>query len=83
MLSVPMALVVTSTPSSQLAPEDRLALLIPTVPAPGTAERVPLHVPLVAVKLAFAGVSMMRPVGRVSVKATPVSAVAIEDGLLT
>ena len=46
LVSVPTALVVTSTANSQIAPELIDALLMPNVPVPGTALIRPVQVPL-------------------------------------
>ena len=55
LVNVPTAFVVTSTPSSQVAPELIEPPLMPKMPVPGVALIVAVQVPLVAVKVALAG----------------------------
>jgi hypothetical protein len=81
-VSVPTAFVVTSTPSSQVAPELIEPPLMPKLPEPGVALIVAVQVPLVAVKAALAGDLTTSPAGMVSVRATPVNAMPIVEGLL-
>lgn len=82
LVNVPTAFVVTSTPSSQVAPELIEPPLIPKLPAPGVALIVAVQVPLVATKLALAGDLTTSPAGILSVSETPDSAMPIAGGLL-
>ncbi len=72
---LPIALVVTSTASSHDAPALIVPPDMPTLPAPATAEMVPVHVPMVDMRVALGGDFTTKPKGNVSVNATPVSAI--------
>lgn len=82
LVRVPTALVVTSTESSQVAPELIDPPVMPKLPVPGVALIVPVQVPLVAVKVAFAGDCTTSPAGMKSVSDTPESARPMVEGLL-